>query len=118
MKKISVNCITWSQEARDWKIIPYPGYYAGHIVPVNASSTVYGYPLYIYKNPISGNWYIIDENTGASLLNCSSKKEAVQSLETSAAALDRFITKNPENYNRYCERFSQKLNEHLREINA
>ena len=109
MQKSLVRCLINNQESGRPCVQDFPGYYAGIIL---------GHPLYIYKNPISGHWYIIDEYTGASITSYSTKKEAIQGLEYAARMLEIFIDKILANYERYCDRFTALFNQHLREVNA
>ena len=109
MQKSLVRCIVNNQEGGGPCVQDFPGYYAGRILE---------HPLYIYKNPVSSRWYIIDEFTGASVTSYSTKKEAIQGLEYAARMLELFIEKNPANYERFCDRFTSLFNQYLREINA
>lgn len=109
MQKSLVNCLINDQKKGGPCVQPFPGYYAGRIL---------GHPLYIYKSPTSGRWYIIDEYTGASVTSYTTKKETIQGLEYSARMLEMFIEKNPAYYERYCDRFTALFNQHLREVNA
>lgn len=94
----------------------FPGFYAGMVSAYSYDAG--GYPLYIYKNPTSKTWYIIDEYTGASLGGFTNKTLAVEALPALAKKLDAFIIQNPNKYNEYCNRFDVLLKQHFRKVNA